>query len=66
MSGTVEIRFVLTPEEAVTLQNALYRVGEETATYGTKFGGSEEGEWLVFLGDLVKGQRRSQLNLEGG
>ena len=62
----IKIMFQLTNEEAVTLQNALYRVGEETAAYGVKFGGREEGEWLLMLGDLVKSQRRSQQKFDLG
>ena len=65
----IQIGFQLTEKEAVTLEAALYRRGREDLRHGTATGDvtiTNRGSWLLRMGDLLKGQRRSQQKLEGG
>ena len=67
----VEISFQLTEEEAVALENALYRRGNEDREFGETTGDKEIeglGHWLMLLSDLVSLQSHSQqkFDLKGG
>ena len=67
----IKIWFQLTEKEALTLETAIYRRGREDLQHGTATGDgtiTNRGSWLLRMGDMLKGQRRSQqkFDLEGG